>query len=259
MVRPSDNRCLILSCSQSKNPARGLLPAIERYDGPAFRVVRRFLRTTPSGMREVDVYVLSAKYGLIAAPTMIHDYDQRMTPARAMELRPLVLDRLREVLQYGYTEMFFSLSRPYLRAIEGFEALVPKGLRIIVSISPMGKRLTDLKCWLHRSSGEDSSHLHTKEYSLRVSGRATLKGRQIEATAGEVLQQARRALLEGYGNPQNFREWYVLVDGEKVSTKWIVSLLSGLPVSAFQASEARRVLGQLGVPVYRDGKKHGPG
>jgi len=34
-----DSRLLILSCSQRKRPDSGLLPAIERYDGPVFRVV----------------------------------------------------------------------------------------------------------------------------------------------------------------------------------------------------------------------------
>jgi hypothetical protein len=37
-------RMLILACSRRKRPDEGLLPAIERYDGPAFRVLRRFLR-----------------------------------------------------------------------------------------------------------------------------------------------------------------------------------------------------------------------
>jgi hypothetical protein len=39
---------LILACSRRKRPDEGLLPAIERYDGPAFRVLRRFLREMPA-------------------------------------------------------------------------------------------------------------------------------------------------------------------------------------------------------------------
>jgi hypothetical protein len=41
-------RMLILACSRRKRPDEGLLPAIERYDGPAFRMVRRFLREMPA-------------------------------------------------------------------------------------------------------------------------------------------------------------------------------------------------------------------
>jgi hypothetical protein len=36
-------RMLILACSQRKLLDEGLLPAVERYDDPAFRVLRRFL------------------------------------------------------------------------------------------------------------------------------------------------------------------------------------------------------------------------
>ena len=57
-------RMLILACSRRKRLDEGLLPAIDRYDGPAFRVLRRFLRERPAGAP--DVLILSAKHGLIA-------------------------------------------------------------------------------------------------------------------------------------------------------------------------------------------------
>ena len=55
---------LILACSRRKRLDEGLLPAIDRYDGSAFRVLRRFLRERPAGAP--DVLILSAKHGLIA-------------------------------------------------------------------------------------------------------------------------------------------------------------------------------------------------
>ena len=57
------DRLLILSCSQRKAPAKGRLPAIDRYDGPAFRVLRKYLREGPAEVP--TVLILSAKYGLI--------------------------------------------------------------------------------------------------------------------------------------------------------------------------------------------------
>ena len=39
----ADRRCLVLSCSQAKRGNDGLLPAIERYNGPAIRVVRHVM------------------------------------------------------------------------------------------------------------------------------------------------------------------------------------------------------------------------
>jgi len=39
-------RLLFIACSQRKNPAEGVLPALDRYDGPAFGVLRKYLRET---------------------------------------------------------------------------------------------------------------------------------------------------------------------------------------------------------------------
>ena len=244
-------RYLILSCTQAKQDDGGLLPALERYDGPTFRVVRRFLAQADPALHDVDIYVLSARYGLIAADTLVEDYDQRMTPTRAAELRPQVLTRLQEILGQGYSEVFLSLGRAYLEAVSGFETLVPADTQVTVSQATAGRRLTELKRWLYRLPRGALASDQPKR-SVRVSGRATLRGQQIEATPEEILALARQALAEGHGNSRNFRDWYTLLDGERVSTKWLISQLSGLHVSEFQASEARRVLGQLGIEVYRD-------
>lgn len=241
-------RCLILGCTQAKRDDERPLPALERYDGPVFRVVRRFLRDAAPPLRDVNVYVLSARYGLISANQRIADYDRRMTPARAAELRPGVLSRLREILSDEYDEVFLSLSQAYMQALNGFEALVPVRTQVTISQTTMGRRLAELKRWLYRLPEEAVSERLKR--TTRVTGRATLRGREIEATSDEVLLLARRALQEERGDPHNFRSWYAVVDGEKVGTKWLVSLLSGLDVSEFQTSEARRVLGQLGVAAY---------
>ncbi len=58
-------RLLILSCSQRKSESLERLPAIERYNGPLFFVLRRFIRECPGQARHLDVYILSAAYGLI--------------------------------------------------------------------------------------------------------------------------------------------------------------------------------------------------
>ena len=78
-------RMLILSCSSRKKPSKEHLPAIERYDGPAFRVVRKYLRER--GGPSPIILILSGNYGLIDSSTPICDYDCRMTTMRAKELR----------------------------------------------------------------------------------------------------------------------------------------------------------------------------
>src|SRR5438445_10199224 len=90
------NRLLIISCSQRKKPDAGLLPAIDRYDGPAFRVLRKFLGEAPAD--PPVVLILSAKYGLIEAAQPIPEYDCRMSAALATQLRPRVLEAGRRIL-----------------------------------------------------------------------------------------------------------------------------------------------------------------
>lgn len=77
---------LILACSATKLRNGGLTPAIDRYDGPAYRVLRKALRERPGLAERLEVGVLSARYGLIRGGLPIAYYDQRMTSARAAEI-----------------------------------------------------------------------------------------------------------------------------------------------------------------------------
>ena len=60
-------------------------PALYRYDGPFYQDFRSHLRERV-WPPQLDVAVLSAKFGLIGALTEIEDYDQRMTSERAAQL-----------------------------------------------------------------------------------------------------------------------------------------------------------------------------
>lgn len=64
---------LLVACSKTKNPAPGLLPARERYEGALFR--KAVALADKRGWR---VYVVSAFYGVIQDDRLIADYDARM-------------------------------------------------------------------------------------------------------------------------------------------------------------------------------------
>lgn len=85
-------RLLILGCSKAKTTDEGLIPALNRYDGTAFRVLRRYLRQDPDD--PPLVYILSAEFGLIPADQPIPYYDRRMSSIRAIELQPQVASTL---------------------------------------------------------------------------------------------------------------------------------------------------------------------
>jgi hypothetical protein len=239
-------RLLILSCSQRKRPDPGLLPAIGRYDGPAFRVLRRFLREQSDDAKRLDVFILSAMYGLIPAKSPIAEYDQVMTSRRAAEIQDKVLAAFANVISPRHTELCLAISAKYLMALEGWSALVPSGVSVTITNGPQGLKLAKLKRWLWRDQAKDSKQ---KQRIVRPSGVAHLRGVELRLTPAQVLERAQTALTEDGSGASRFRDWYVEVDEQRMAVKWLVSKLTSLPVNAFTSGEARRVLHQLGLHV----------
>ncbi len=247
------NRCLLIACSKAKRLNPELLPALQRYDGPYFRIIHRFLRETPQDRVDLKILILSAEFGLIPDDRLIPNYDRRMTRARAEELRPQVLDSLRsELVRRQCSELFVILGAEYQSAISGLETIVPPETKIIRAKGAQGVKARQLKYWLNGMAPNTAPAKPKAIHSLRLPrGRATIRGYSISLPPAQILARARKALRDGRGQPYNFRDWYVLVDERKVGPKWIVSQLTGLPVSVFTTGEARRVLFQCGVQVVR--------
>lgn len=73
-------KTLIIACSATKRPSSAPMPAIELYDGPAFRTLRK------NRPPDLAVLILSAEHGLISEHELIAPYDRKMDRARAAEL-----------------------------------------------------------------------------------------------------------------------------------------------------------------------------
>ncbi|MEG5035025.1 DUF6884 domain-containing protein [Microcoleus sp. AT3-D2] len=235
---------LILACSQRKRSDADSLPAIERYDGPTFRLLRRFLRKQPSA--PLEIYILSAKFGLIPSDYLIPNYDQRMTKMRSRQLQPEVIAKLKHILNAKpYQQLCICLGRDYFLALDKYDMLIKSGLIVRVATGSLGKKLSSLHDWLYGKPPE----LSPSWQAAAPAGKASLKGIEVVLTPAQVLDVARQALVEGKGKPGCYQAWYVLVGDRRVSPKWVVSLLTGLPVSDFHSSAARRMLIQLGIEV----------
>lgn len=140
-------RLLVIACSQRKNPAEGLVPAIARYDGPAFRVLRKYLRE--EARNAPCILVLSAKYGLIASDREIPDYDCRLSVVTAMNLRPQVLETARHILQSQRPgAVGICVGKDYRVALAGFAEVVSQGVQVEFIEGGQGSRLTALRRWL---------------------------------------------------------------------------------------------------------------
>lgn len=119
-----------------------MLPAIERYDGPPYRVLRSFLRTSV-WPKQLSIAVLSARYGLIGGLTLIEYYDQRMDHHRAAELRGQVTDTLLGWSQDHQT-VDVVLSKDYLQAL-GIDELHRNGVKVNIVNGGIGSKLGWLK------------------------------------------------------------------------------------------------------------------
>jgi cytoplasmic iron level regulating protein YaaA (DUF328/UPF0246 family) len=149
---------LILACSQRKHPEVGLLPAIERYDGGSYKTLRKAQRegNWPIGL---DVLILSAKYGLIEASTLIPNYDQRMNSERAKELQAQTSQALQIYAQRNsYHQVYVDLGQDYYPAIGDLRSLF-NGTSVVYAEGRIGERLSRLKQWLIRTCKVDTNFL----------------------------------------------------------------------------------------------------
>lgn len=237
---------LLLSCSQRKRATPGLLPALERYNGPQFQVVRKFTRTRPDAQSNLDIAILSARFGIVSPSEYIPDYDQRTTPDQALTLRPCVVAVIRHYFQRtNYQRCCISLSRDYLEIVAGLEGIIPLDCETTYIHGSPGERLSQLFNWLYADQPGS-----TRQKSA-ASGHARLRGVDIQLKPEEVLALGRQALTSQTTSLPEPKAWYVEVDGQKVGPKWLVSQISELPVHAFNTTDARRVLEALGVEVHR--------
>jgi hypothetical protein len=138
---------LVLGCSATKTNPSGIVPAINLYDGPTFKVLRSFLRDYrwPSNL---SVAVLSAKYGLIGALTQIGSYNQRMTEKRASQLNPEVTAALVD-LGSDHGRIDLVMGRGYLESIDVPEVQTISKVRF--TEGPIGEKLNRLHRLLRRS------------------------------------------------------------------------------------------------------------
>jgi hypothetical protein len=145
-MKQAKRHLLVLGCSSTKLQTEGGLPAIDRYDGPMYRVFRSFLRESiwPSPL---SIAVLSAKYGLIGGLTSIEHYDQRMDRGRAQELSDTSTETL---VKWGksHSQVSLVLGKEYLPALN-LGRLSNQGVKSSVVEGPIGIKLNHLHNFLH--------------------------------------------------------------------------------------------------------------
>lgn len=113
-------KLLIISCSKRKQENKGLLPAFERYDGQVYRSLKKMKRENKYPT-DLDIIIISAKYGLICPDKKIEYYDQLMDAENAKKYHDVTLNNLETLCnKKRYNSVCINLGKNYLMAIEGF-------------------------------------------------------------------------------------------------------------------------------------------
>ena len=136
---------LILGCSSKKREDYGRAPALEVYNGPDFLTLRKYLRENgwPPGL---IIKIISAKYEIIDATTLIEPYDQCLDKETAKKMRPKVMQSLKEV---GLpTSVFINVDKDYLPAISCITTLFDSD-KIIYAKGRIEQKQRAMEQWLH--------------------------------------------------------------------------------------------------------------
>ena len=231
-------RAIILSCSERKKLDVRPLPAIERYDGAAFVLLRRFLKAAGE---QPEIYILSAKFGLISADEPIPHYEKKLRACEVERLKEKIAEQKSKIcLRQSF---FVNLGKLYLNA---FGILADEFSDLTFAEGSSGKRLAMMHDWLW---GEKSALRQTK-IAMETNAKIKIRGVEIGLSKREIFDKLRGEIKTNR-EAENFQSWFVRVDDFRVSPKWLVSKLTDLPVGAFHSDEARRVLCQLGFEIHR--------
>lgn len=141
-------RLLIVGCSARKRRMGRQLPAIELYDGPMFRMLRRARRRRGGG-GDADILILSAKHGLLTPESLVGWYDESMTDERAGE-QAARNERLLSLVSshHGYRAALVCLGARYLPALGDVHQALRPGAVVSVRRGRIGEQVSAARKWL---------------------------------------------------------------------------------------------------------------
>jgi hypothetical protein len=142
----ANKNLLIISCSQRKKKVKGKVRAWDLYDGVIFRVLKKIERE--NGLpKNLNILILSAKYGFIKPSDLIRYYDYRLNSTSNGKS---FLSGLKEHIKNDtIANVFVCLGKDYLKALDGFEALFPAKTSLLYVSGGIGLKMSCLKNWVY--------------------------------------------------------------------------------------------------------------
>lgn len=161
---------LILGCSQQKKELSfqsggtentNQLPAFELYNGPMYRVLRKFLREH-QWPEKLSVGILSAKHKLFGAIKEIDFYDKKMSRHMATEMAK-DCNKVLSAWSAEHTSIYVSVGKDYLPALNPILSNEDKNVQFIDG--GIGVRQRKLKDFLSRQSPSQRRKADTERKS----------------------------------------------------------------------------------------------
>lgn len=139
-------RLLIIGCSNKKNRFDHLDRALNVYDGPNYRSIKKMIRSN-NFPDDVQILIISAKYGMIFPNELIGYYDQKMTAKQSELLRSEMKKKLKKyVCEKNFSECFINLGKTYRDSIQDFtfpDHIIPK-----YAEGKIGEKRSEMLQWL---------------------------------------------------------------------------------------------------------------
>ena len=128
------------------------IPAIDRYEGQYFRIIKKYISDF-SNNDGFDVAILSAKYGLLQPMDEIHDYDLKMNDSIAASLNESIIEKLASMnKEKQYKEVAINLGKSYFKAIDGYDDIFGKNTELTIFEGKIGERQQQMINWLENIS-----------------------------------------------------------------------------------------------------------
>lgn len=152
-------RALILSCSERKRRVHRPSPAIEVYDGPYYRIIRKLMREGRFATT-VDIFIISAMYGLLRSKDLITPYERRINAILAKAMRADVLASLQRAFsEHNYREVFINLGADYRLCVSGLREILAPDASVLYARGGIGQRGSQMKAWLLEVLDRDDGRL----------------------------------------------------------------------------------------------------
>ena len=144
-------RLIILSASESRSTNPQPLPAIERYQGVFFRVVRKYVRE--GKLKNAGIIVVSERYGVLQADEEVPyhtPFQGKLSLSKEMleEINQKNLAKLKSIFnKTRYSEIIVVCGQEFRELIKGFEELTDARI-VLCKGRGLGPKAQNLKQWI---------------------------------------------------------------------------------------------------------------